>query len=80
MNGHGQCMICGADTHSQYEDECDKCLQRPFVEQLDGLNDDPEISHLEADRILVAALRRFGFAEVAEAFERAKETRGFWYS
>jgi hypothetical protein len=41
---------------------------------------DPAHSHLIADQILLETLRLEGLGDVADAYERAEERVGFWYS
>ena len=60
--------------------EPDKC-----VEELDAMlsykdGGDPEQSHIEADQILLTALREAGRGDVADAWERVKKRIRFWYS
>jgi hypothetical protein len=50
------------------------------IKELDELNDGPEESHLEAERVLCALLRDLGHADVVEAFFRLKKRAGFWYA
>lgn len=50
------------------------------VAKLDELNDDPECDHQTAEKIILEYLRLRGETAVAEAFERACERVGFWYS
>ena len=51
-----------------------------FVARLEaiGISDDPEGGHVEADDILVEALRALGANDIADAYEKLKD--GFWYS
>lgn len=52
-----------------------------YVEQLNKLTYyDQEVSHAEADDLLVAALRDAGWGEVADAYEKAQDRVGFWYA
>jgi hypothetical protein len=41
---------------------------------------DQEMMHCYADEILVEFVRSIGHANVAEAFEKASNEIGFWYS
>lgn len=53
------------------------------VAKLDVLTDaDAEDAHREADAIIVLYLQSLGppHAQVAEAWDRAKDRIGFWYS
>lgn len=52
------------------------------VAELDAMpaDTDEENAHGEADRILCEVLRESGLNEVADAFERARDRVGFWYS
>ena len=52
------------------------------VQYLDALtaDGDTESDHCDADDILVELLKSIGYAQVAEAYERARERVGFWYA
>lgn len=39
----------------------------------DALSRDQESEHVEGDRVLCAVLRHLGHAEIADAFEKARE-------
>lgn len=41
---------------------------------------DEEVDHSVADGILLIFLRHNGFADVAEAYEKARTAVGFWYA
>ena len=52
-------------------------MKKPAI-ALQGNN--PELDHIQADRILIEFLRQCGHPAVAEAWERASERVGFWYA
>lgn len=55
---------------------------KQFVDSLDALPEDgdQEISHGDADNILLQCLREAGLGEVADAWQRARDRVGFWYA
>ena len=50
------------------------------IRELDSLDHDPESAHLEADRILLCALKGAGLHGVALKWLVVKEMAGFWYA
>jgi hypothetical protein len=51
------------------------------IKKLDALDaEDQESAHVEAEEIVLRLLRHHGFADVADAFERAKDRVRFWYA
>ena len=52
-----------------------------IVARLNTLSDlDVESSHIEADNLLLEALRFLGAEDVAKAYEDLRERQGFWYA
>lgn len=47
---------------------------------LQKLPADSEVAHTRADEILLAVLRGNGLADVADAYESAREDIDFWYA
>lgn len=51
------------------------------IEKLNSLtDDDPEVAHVTADKILCDFLRAHGFGAVADVFDAADTRVGFWYA
>ena len=46
----------------------------------EDIKDDNETVHAEADKILLAALRKAGWGEVADAWDALTEKIPFWYA
>lgn len=57
-------------------------IEAEAVADLNAMTEDgdQELSHSEADDILVRVLTEAGYIEVAAAFEAARERVGFWYA
>ncbi len=51
-----------------------------YIDQLNELSGDAEISHDEAEKIVLRLLCEMGMEPVAAAFNAAKERVGFWYA
>ena len=56
--------------------------KKEAIDVLNNLNEagDTEDSHMVADDVLCAALRNLGHADLADAWERARDRCGFWYA
>lgn len=52
------------------------------IERLNSMtrNDDPEESHGIADGVLLEVMRSHGLADVASAWQSARNRVGFWYA
>lgn len=55
--------------------------QEEAIKELDAINADKEMAHVEADAVLIQFLRDNGFADVADAWTNCEERHnGFWYA
>lgn len=51
------------------------------IQKLNAFQDgDPEVTHGDADDILLAVLRSNGLSEVADAWDACRDRVGFWYA
>lgn len=61
--------------------EREKLTPEEAVEKFRELDTDPEVSHYEAEEILLGVLSHLGHDEVVKAWDEVKERcGGFWYA
>jgi len=60
----------------------DKEIIAEYVAKLDAIGDgDKEAAHIQADKLLIAALEDYGLAHLSSAWQRVQiRCKGFWYS
>lgn len=59
----------------------DEKERQQIIDALDGLEPgDTEWVHEEADSLIIEALDRAGYQDIANAWRRARNRIGFWYA
>ncbi len=59
----------------------DEKERQQIIDKLNGLEEgDTEWVHVEADSLIIEALDRAGYQDIANAWRRTRDRIGFWYA